>query len=65
MHTRELAGGVKGQRCDHTVEDGAHVAVHDAVVQAVEVLHTREERVQGDGWGAAAAAAAADLLRRL
>ena len=61
MHARELAGGVKGQRCDHTVEDCAHVAVHDAVIEAVEVLHTREERVQGDGRGAAAA----DLLGRL
>ena len=41
-HARELAGGIEGEGDDDAVEDGADVAVHDAVVQAVEVLTARD-----------------------
>jgi len=38
QHARELAVGVEGEGDDDAVEDCAHVAVDDAVVEAVEVL---------------------------
>jgi hypothetical protein len=41
QNARELAGGIEGEGDDDAVEDGADVAVHDAVVQAVEVLPVR------------------------
>ncbi len=52
LHVRELAGGIEGEGDDDAVEDCANVAVHDAVVQAVEILPGR------DGGGAVLVAAA-------
>ena len=41
-HAREFAGWTEGEAGDDTVEDCSHIAVHDAVVQAIEVLPTRD-----------------------
>ena len=49
QNARELAGGIEGEGDDDAVEDGADVAVHDAVVQAVEVLPKRDEGGGGKG----------------
>ena len=52
-HAREFAGWTEGEAGDDAVEDCSHIAVHNAVVQAIEVLPTRVMWRGGDrlGWG--------------